>query len=191
MVNNYDRGKIYKITCNVTGKIYVGSTTEPSLARRLVGHKSSYNSYLKGKKNYITSIEIIKNGNYFIELICNAYCNSKDELNAIEGEYIRKIKCVNKYVAGRSQTQYYLDNSDKIKEQVKKYQNENEDTIKVRKNQYYKDNEDKIKNKSKKYQEVNADKLKQKINCECGGKHTYSHKSNHLKSLKHQKYLNL
>ena len=128
MVNNYDRGKIYKITCNVTGKIYVGSTTEPSLARRLTGHKTSYNYYLTGKRGYVSSFEILKNENYFIELICNASCNSRDELSAFEGKYIRELKCVNRCVPGRSQTQYYLDNLDKIK-------------------QYYKDNEDKIKNK--------------------------------------------
>ena len=28
-----------------------------------------------------------------------------------------------------------------------------------------------------------------KTNCECGGKYTYKHKSRHLKSLKHQMYL--
>ena len=41
------------------------------------------------------------------------------------------------------------------------------------------------------YANDNADKLKQKINCECGGKHTYANISIHLKSIKHQKYLKI
>ena len=183
MVNDYDRGKIYKIVCNITGEIYVGSTTEPSLARRLAGHKTNYNYYLKGKKNYITSIEIIKNGNYFIELISNAFCNSRDELRAIEGKYIRELNCINKRIAGRSQTQYYLDNSDKIK----KYQEDNSEKIKKCKKKYYKDNLD----NSKQYYKDNSDKLKQKIICECGGKHTYGHKSAHCKTKKHLNYLKI
>ena len=59
MVNNYDRGKIYKITCNVTGKIYVGSTIKP-LKIRLSGHKAHYNLYLKNKYHYVSSFEIFQ-----------------------------------------------------------------------------------------------------------------------------------
>jgi len=155
----YDRSKIYKIVCNITGKIYVGSTTEPLLSRRLAGHRSHYNSYLKGKSSYITSIEILKNENYYMELICNAACNSKDELNAIEGKYIREIDCVNKVVPDRTQKQYREEHAVELKKS------------------------------DKKYREKNAEKIKQKHNCECGGKFTHNNKSEHLKSKKHQKYL--
>ena len=51
---NYQLGKIYKIVCNKTGLIYVGSTCEPTLARRLVKHKADYNQYLKENRNYVT-----------------------------------------------------------------------------------------------------------------------------------------
>ena len=172
MVNNYERGKIYKIVCNITGKQYVGSTTEPSLARRLAGHKGHYNSYLKGKRDYITSFEILKNGNYFIELICNASCNSRDELSAVEGTYIRELKCINKNITGRTIKQYRDDNVDRIK-------------------QYRDDNVDKHKQLGKQYRKDNTDKLKQKNNCLCGGRYTHTNKSVHLKSIKHLKYLNI
>ena len=179
----YDRSKIYKIVCNITGEIYVGSTTEPSLARRLAGHKSSYNFYLKGKKKYITSIEILKNGNYFIELICNASCNSRDELNAIEGKYIRELNCINKNIAGRTDKQYREENTEKIK----KYRENNTEKIK----QYYIDNLDKLKEQKKIYQKENSDKLKQKIICLCGGKHSYSNISIHCKTKKHLNFLKM
>ena len=153
MVNNYDRGKIYKIVCNVTGKIYVGSTTEPSLARRLAGHKTSYNFYLKGKRGYVSSFEILKNENYFIELICNASCNSRDELSAIEGTYIRELKCINKNIAGRTKKEYYTDNLDTLK----KYRSDNAEKIK----QYKIENEVKNKLYDKQYRKEHADTIKE------------------------------
>ena len=109
------------------------------------------------KNNYVTSFEILKNGNYFIELICNASCNSRDELSAIEGTYIRELKCINKNIAGRSKKKYN-----------KKYREENEDNIKNKNKEYYKINCNKIKEKTKKYQEDNADKIKKykEINAE-------------------------
>ena len=50
---DYQLGKIYKIECNVTGKVYIGSTCEPILARRLAGHIKSYKRYLNGKFHYL------------------------------------------------------------------------------------------------------------------------------------------
>jgi hypothetical protein len=39
---NYKDGKIYSIVCNITDECYIGSTTKPTLARRLAGHVISY-----------------------------------------------------------------------------------------------------------------------------------------------------
>ena len=36
----------------------------------------------------------------------------------------------------------------------------------------------------------NKDKLKEKFNCECGGRYTRHHKARHIKSRKHQDYIN-
>ena len=58
---NYSLGKIYKLIDNTCSNVYYGSTTEPTLARRLSGHVSNYKTYIKGKGNYITSFDIIKN----------------------------------------------------------------------------------------------------------------------------------
>ena len=38
---------------------------------------------------------------------------------------------------------------------------------------------------------TNKEKLNQKFDCQCGGKYTHCHKSQHIKSVKHQKILNL
>jgi hypothetical protein len=93
---DYQQGKIYKIECNVTGKVYIGSTCEPILARRLAGHITNYKSYLNGKSNYVSSFKIFENRDYCIALIESYPCNSKDELHARERYHTNNIDCVNK-----------------------------------------------------------------------------------------------
>ena len=94
---NYQSGRIYKIVDNTTDKIYIGSTCEPTLARRLAKHTSSYKDFTNGgSSTYITSFEIIKNGDCDIVLVEAFPCNSKDELHSRERLYIENNICVNK-----------------------------------------------------------------------------------------------
>ncbi len=57
---DYSKGKIYKIVCNTTGLVYIGSTCEPTLARRLAGHRGAYNAFLKGKCKKSSSLCVRK-----------------------------------------------------------------------------------------------------------------------------------
>ena len=93
---DYSKGKIYKIECNETGLVYIGSTCEETLARRMAGHTGHYRQYLKGKRKFITSFRILKNYNYDIVLIENYPCNSKEELFARERYHTNQIDCINK-----------------------------------------------------------------------------------------------
>ena len=104
---NYEHAKIYKIVCNTTGLQYIGSTCEPTLARRLVKHRSNYNDYKAGKRTYTTSFKILENGNYDIVLLETVKCNSKDELHLRERYYIENNECVNKCIPTRSKEEYY------------------------------------------------------------------------------------
>ena len=61
-------GKIYKIISKASDKIYIGSTYK-SLEDRLKQHESSYNNYKVCGHKYLSSFEVLKNGNYSIELI--------------------------------------------------------------------------------------------------------------------------
>jgi len=92
---DYQQGKIYKIECNVTGKVYIGSTCEPILARRLTKHVGNYKCYLKGTYHYVSSFDILQNGSYDIVLIESYPCNSKDELHARERYHTNNIDCIN------------------------------------------------------------------------------------------------
>ena len=53
---NYQNGKIYQIIDNTNNNIYIGSTCEPTLARRLSGHVRKYKSYLKDNKSTIVVV---------------------------------------------------------------------------------------------------------------------------------------
>ena len=189
--NKFQDGKIYKIVCNITEKFYVGSTTKP-LEIRLSEHETKYDSYLKDEYHYITSFEIIKNKNYYIELICNVQCISKDILKTFKNNYIKVLRCNNKVVPCRSDIQYRKNNASKIKQQQgKKYREEHAETIKQYKQKYRENNVDANKLYGKQYREINAAKLKQKIYCECGGKYMYKNKSDHFRTLKHLNYLKI
>ena len=95
-INKFNHSKIYKIKCLNTNKEYIGSTTE-GLNQRLARHKRHYNSYLSDNMNYVYSFEIIKEGNYTIELIEECNFNTKDELRQREQYYITFYpNCINK-----------------------------------------------------------------------------------------------
>eukprot|EP01041_Mallomonas_annulata_P017040 gene17040-35306_t len=94
---DYSLGKIYKIVCNVTGEVYIGSTCETTLARRLTGHVRDCNYYNKGGKvSNFSSFQIINRGNYYIDLLESCPCSSRDELRKKEREWYEKLSCVNK-----------------------------------------------------------------------------------------------
>ena len=119
---NYELGKIYKLVCNKTGLIYIGSTCQKLLSQRLSGHVANYKRWKNGKDNYITSLKIIEGGDYYIELIEAVPCSSFDELAKKERYYIESIDCVNKQIPGRTNKEfckhYYENNTDKIKTRV-------------------------------------------------------------------------
>ena len=172
--NKLDNAKIYKIVDNTNDDIYIGSTCD-SLKRRLTNHKCDYKCFLKGLRNNIKSFDILKNDDYKIELLEACEVKTKDELLARERYFIENNECINKNIPGRTIKEYYIDNKDKIKEYKKAY---------------YIDNKDKIKEYKKAYRDTNKEKINEKFDCECGGHFTYSHKSRHIKSAKHQKKLN-
>ena len=155
---NYQDGKIYTIR-NYTDNemIYVGSTTE-TLSRRLAKHRYD----CKNGKGCSLYKYIVNDdwGEWYIELVQNFPCNSKEELEKREGEIIRQIGTINKCIAGRTQKEYRQENADKIKEILKKYYKENANKIKEQVNKYNENNADKIKEYKKTYREENADKIK-------------------------------
>ncbi len=135
---NYQNAKIYKLVCNETNKIYIGSTTNPRLSQRKAKHKCDYKRYINDKRGYVTSFEIVKNNNFEIFLIENVDCNNKDELRMRERYYIEKFDCVNKYIPGRTQNERYIINKKTHDECNKQsYQTNKKKILNERKRYYY------------------------------------------------------
>ena len=171
---NYLNGKLYTIRSHQTDKVYVGSTTQ-DLSVRMAGHRADFKRYNKGLHNYVSSFELLKYDDAYIELIELYPCNSKTELGRCEGIHIRKMNCVNKYIAGRTTVEYYQDNKEHFKEYNEEYRQTNKETL----NEYQLE-----------YRQNNREKINKKFDCECGGKYTANGKIQHLHTKKHQKYLN-
>jgi hypothetical protein len=179
---NYKNSKIYKIVDNTSDMIYIGSTTK-KLCERLASHISNYKRYLNDKRrNSITSFKILANGNYDIVLIENFPCNTKEELYVRERHYIETLNCINKHKPG-------LLIELGRHEYGKQYREKNNDLIKVYVQQYYKNHSEDKKKYRDQYCIDHKDELCEKHECDCGGTFSYKHKARHIKTNKHQNFL--
>ena len=124
--------KIYKIIDNTNGNVYIGRTIKKYLYQRLSEHKSHNTTCM--------SREIIKNGDYKIELI------EETDDKTRERYWIENTDCINMMFPGRTKKEYYETNREKIHEQQK---------------EYYEDNKEKIYEQQKEYREKNKEKYLQ------------------------------
>lgn len=204
---NYADGKIYAIRSYSTDDVYVGSTCT-TLTKRLSRHKSDYEYWLKKDYKYTTSYEVLKNDDYYIELLEECPCENKQQLNRREGQVIRSMKCVNKNVAGRTTSEWSKDNAERLaavqKEYnkrnaecvaaaKKKYAKKNAETIKAVKKEQYEKKKEYIAASRKKYREENkariAARIAEKVTCGCGCVVTRGNLFRHEKTKKHQIYI--
>jgi len=172
---DYSKGKIYKLepTCQYEdGDVYYGSCTI-SLKQRFAVHKSQ--SVSNKCKSHILFDKYGKD-NIKIVLIKLFSCNSKSELEIEEGKYQREYKCVNKCIAGRTRSQFYQDNKDRIKQ----YQQDNKAAILEYQRQYRQDNKAAISERKKQYYQDNKDKFKQ---------YYQNKKLHHIKQQRHDEIL--
>ena len=159
---DYKNGKIYAIRSYQTDMIYIGSTCSP-LNKRMWDHRAKYKQYLKKKYKYITSFEILKYGDAYIELIQEISCKNILELRKWEGNYIRNMNCVNKYIPQRTKEEYYKDNKENIKKTSYNNYHNNKELISL--------------------------KNKKTMDCICGSTFRRVAKARHNKSLKHRTYM--
>jgi len=157
---DYSKSKIYKIvSASKPELVYIGSTTQP-LKKRFNQHRSSYNQYKKGLSNYVTSFKLFECDDAEIKLIKNVCCETRKELEKLEGEIILNTICCNKYVAGRTNKAYYQSNKSKIKEKANAYYQSNKDIIKaknkVKAKAYYQKN----KARKKAYYQKNKEQIR-------------------------------
>jgi GIY-YIG catalytic domain len=140
----YQNGKIYTIRSFQTEKYYIGSTNHKTLSQRLSKHKSNYRDWLRNNdKDCITSFEILKYDDCYIELLELYPCNLKAELHKREGELIRihKDSLVNRCIPCRTVKEYLIDNKEilavKAKQRGNIYRVDNKQKIRDYKTQPY------------------------------------------------------
>lgn len=120
----YSDGKIYKIIDNTNGSLYIGSTAEPTLARRLAKHRSAYKSFLNsdGKNSNLRSFQILRSGDFKIVLIEDYPCETRDQLLSREQYWMDKTQCVNHQNAKGHDSKNYQKFYQKVYRQVFKEQ---------------------------------------------------------------------
>ena len=202
-MEDYQNGKVYRVNVNGSDLVYYGSTVQ-RLSKRLSQHRCSYKRWLNNDYEYVTVFELLKLGDPYITLVENFSCDSKEQLKSRERYYIENNPCVNKYVPGRTKAEYREDNRDQILEKNKEYYQDNKekikeyrDTHKEHKAEYDRDyrekNKDELLENKREYYNNNRDKMitqkAMKIECGCGKEYTYSHKTRHEKTKKHQEWL--
>ena len=185
MSNKYHNSKIYGIRNTVNDDIYIGSTSS-DLCKRMVKHRSTAKQEPNKSPFHLYMNE---NGidNFYIELVEEYSCENIEQLRKREGEIIREMGSLNHKIAGRTKAEY-----------GKEYKAKNKDKINERRNERRKENPEKTKEEYKKwgalYRERHPEKIKAwhttKVECECGGRYTLSHKAEHFKSQRHQNFLN-
>jgi len=153
---DFKQGKIYCLRSHQTGDIYIGSTCQP-LPKRKGDHRGKYKLWKNGKYHYVASFELIKYDDCYIELLEECPCDNRNQLERREGQLIREMDCVNKYVAGRSKKEY----DEEHKEQIKKYREEHKEQIKEYKKKYREEHKEQIKEYKKKYNEENKEEIKE------------------------------
>ena len=151
---DYTKSKIYKITCNITGLTYYGSTVNP-ISKRISNHRCEF----KSGRGRCSSRQVLVGGNYDYSLVEDFSCENKEQLHKRERFYIENNDCVNKQIPLRTKKEHYDQNKDKFSEKSKEYRDQNKDKISVQQKEYYEQNKDKILAHSKEYCERNKDKI--------------------------------
>lgn len=181
MPKDYLNGKIYQmepICDHEEGDVYIGSTCQEFISRRLAEHIYSYKKWKNGKNPFISSFSLFEKygiANIRIILLETFPCNSNDELRSREAYHQKQNKCVNKFIAFRSKEEnqeYKKQYSEVHKEDLKQYREEHRDEKIEYDKKYREENHEEIKQKQKKYREEHkqeiSEKAKEIITCECG-----------------------
>ena len=188
-MSDFQKGKIYKITNDYNDEIYIGSTCD-TLVKRFSAHKKACNNDKSKHRPLYNLINEIGFDRFRIELIENYPCEDKYQLRQKEGQYIRQIGTLNKFIAGRTHEEYRFENREKIKE----YHN-SEHATKLRKTyQKTKEYKEMKRECDKNYRENNSEKInlikKEIIVCECGGNFQRDGLARHKRTAKHTRYEN-
>ena len=179
---DYTKGKVYKIWDANYTRCYIGSTCE-ELSKRMTKHREKYKQYLNNKYGKTTSFDLFDEfglQNCKIELLETYPCNSRAELLAREGHYIKNTECINKQIPTRTKQQYYQDTKEIQRPRRQEYREKTKEHKKIVDSEYRKQNKEYL-----------TTKLKEKKLCECGCEVSTRNLASHKRSPKHLEMLSV
>ena len=194
-MNKYSNGKIYQILNHKTDDIYIGSTCNP-LTKRFYYHKSFYHDPKSQSRKLYAKMTEIGLEHFYIELVEDFECESKEQLRAREGFFIRERATLNHMIEGRTRSEYLIEEKDKVNETRRRcYYNRIEQPGYVEKRReaskiYRDENHEHVLNMKKAYRDKCREEINEKQNevviCECGCESARGNLSRHHKSKMHQ-----
>lgn len=174
----YTGAGIYQFTCNITGMKYVGKSKNC---------KERYGWHI-APSNKITSKIIITAGDFSYDILERLPLDVSDELLAdreqywmdqVPSEFLVNINRA-KYPGDKAyHAAYHAANKDKILAQMAAYRAEHRDETAAYNAAYRAEHRD----------DLNA-KAGEKIECECGSTYSRGVKSHHIKTKKHNDFIN-
>ena len=164
-----NKGYIYKISCNITGEDYYGSTRQ-TVKKRVYGHLF---------KKDCSATAIIERGNYSYTQLEEVFYDDPKELRKREKYYYMNYPNINKKSPNTT-----------LEERKKQKQmNEQTEKRKERKRQYYKEHLEERKKYQREVYKTNREAILERnhipIECECGHHYHYNHRNRHFETKRH------
>jgi hypothetical protein len=160
----------------------------------MCNHRGNYKAWYKDNTyGYISSFEILKYDDAYIELLEEFPCENSAQLHKKEGEHIRlhRDMCVNVQVAGRSKNEYAEEHKKKTDAYQEAYREVHKEQHCAYDKAYHEDHKEKRNAKSKAYREAHTEETKayQKIYREAHKEETKAYKKAYYQANKAKKAL--
>ena len=184
---DYSKAKIYQVLNDLDDDVYIGSTCQ-SLSMRMVGHRKARTSTKHKNYKLYRKMNEIGVEHFYIELIKETPCDNKEQLRAIEGEYIRQSGTLNSQIAGRTRKEWQDEHIERKSQQNKiNYQN-NKPKVLERQKEYRENNPEEYKKQNKKSYEKRMAKIlaknKERVLCEiCSKELSRDYMRKHIKAI--------
>jgi len=163
-------GQIYCIKSPQTTETYVGSTTR-GLDIRMKEHTIAYGLYQNDMYSYVSSFDIVKYPDAYIELLEERTFETKEDRYKCEGKWMKELNSCNKQIAGRDRYEWYNDNREIVLGKMKIYRDKNKKELNRKDREFYLANKLQINQLQK-----------ERIACECGAIVSRSNIARHIKN---------
>jgi len=122
-------------------------------------HRTNYKLWCKDNTHYVSSYEILKYDDAYIELLEEFPCENVQQLHKKEGECIRLHRdvCVNIQIAGRSKKEYAEEHKEKTDAYQEAYREVHKEQQSAYDKVYHEDHKEKRNAKSKAYREAHTE----------------------------------